>query len=79
VSGWPSRSDIDGPVRLPDPTQQPTVGVDEAAALLSCSTWAAYEAIRRGDFPVPVLKVGRKIRIPTMPLLRQLGLAEPAA
>ena len=39
---------------------------------------ATYDAIRRGEFPVPVIKRGRHIIVPTVPLLRALGI-EPDA
>lgn len=48
--------------------------VPEAADLIGCSAWAIYEAIKRGDFIVEPLRVGRAIRIPTRPLLERLGM-----
>jgi hypothetical protein len=62
------------PAEIPDPRTHPTLNVAEAAPLIGCSSWAVYEAIKRGDFPVEVLRVGRKIRVPTRPLLDRLGL-----
>lgn len=62
-------------VVIPNAQTNPTLGVNEVAPLFHCSTWALYEAIKRDDFPVPVLRIGRKIRIPTQPLLELLGLA----
>jgi hypothetical protein len=35
----------------------------------------SYRAVKRGDFPVPVIKVGRRLIVPTQPLLELLGLA----
>jgi predicted site-specific integrase-resolvase len=58
---------------LPDPMPL-TIPVAVAAEWVGCSTSAAYEAIRSGDFPVPVLRVGRKIVVPTRPLLEALGI-----
>lgn len=60
---------------IPNPDMHPTIDVAQAAPLLGVSTWAAYESIKRGDFPVEVLRLGRKIRIPTRPLLDRLGLS----
>jgi hypothetical protein len=57
---------------------QPTVNVDIACRALSVSPWAGYQAIKRGDFPVPTLSVGRRIVVPTAPLRRALGLEESA-
>lgn len=52
----------------------PTLTVPKAAELLGCSPSAAYEAIRAGDFPVAVVRIGRKIVVPTRPLLNVLGI-----
>ena len=59
------------------------VGVTEAADLLGVGRSLAYSLIRSGDWPTPVIRVGRLIRIPTTPLLTLLGqeprLAGPGA
>lgn len=34
----------------------------------------AYRMVKRGDFPVPVLHVGRRLVVPTAPILELLGL-----
>lgn len=40
----------------------------------------SYELERAGELPFPVLRTGRKIVVPTAPLLRLLGLdGEPTA
>jgi predicted DNA-binding transcriptional regulator AlpA len=62
------------PQAIPNPSTHPTLDVPSAAALLGCSPWTAYELIKRGEFPVSVLALGRKIRVPTAPLLDLLGL-----
>lgn len=49
----------------------------EAAALLGIGRTHAYNLEAAGQFPVPVLHLGRVIRVPTAPLLRLLGLATP--
>jgi len=36
---------------------------------------AAYELIRTGRWPTPIVRVGHHIRIPTAPLLTLLGLS----
>ena len=59
---------------LVDPDDRPTLTVPEAAEILGCSASALYEAIRAGDSPVRALHIGRKIVIPTRPLLEQLGV-----
>jgi hypothetical protein len=34
----------------------------------------AYRAVKRGTFPVPVIKVGRRLVVPVQPILVALGL-----
>jgi len=50
----------------------------EAAALLGIGRTHAYNLETAGEFPVPVLHLGRVIRVPTAPLLELLGLPTPA-
>jgi len=50
------------------------VDVPTAAALLGVGRTAAYELIRSGDWPTPVLRLGKLIRIPTAPLLDLVGV-----
>ena len=58
----------------------PTVSVKTAANLLGVSRTAAYRAAKarlNGDesqWPTPVIKVGRSVRIPTMALIDALGI-----
>jgi len=51
------------------------VSVGEFAAMTGVSEWTAYESIRAGTFPIPTLKVGRRIVIPAEPLRAALGIA----
>lgn len=53
---------------------RPAVTVEIACRALSVSSWAGYQAIKRGDFPVPTLSVGRRIVVPTAALRRALGI-----
>jgi hypothetical protein len=39
----------------------------------------SYRAVKRGDFPVPVIRVGRRMIVPVQPILELLGLGAPAA
>lgn len=50
------------------------VDVPTAAEALGLGKTAAYELIRCGDWPTPVLRLGKLIRIPTAPLLALLGI-----
>jgi hypothetical protein len=45
-----------------------------AARALSIGRTRAFELVRRGEFPVPVLRVGVTYRVPTAPLLQLLGV-----
>lgn len=55
------------------------VDLKTAARLLGIGTTTAYQMTQAGTWPVPVLRNGRNIRIPTAPLLRLLGLPIPGA
>jgi excisionase family DNA binding protein len=49
-----------------------TVSVEEAAQLLGIGRSLAYEAVRTGSFPVPVIRVGARYLIPRAALERLL-------
>jgi hypothetical protein len=54
-----------------------TTTVEVAAEVLRISRGAAYDAIRRDMFPVPVIKLSRRRWVvPTAHLLRVLGVDE---
>lgn len=54
----------------------PTViDVPTAARALGLGRSTAYELVRLGEWPTPVLRLGRLIRIPSAPLAELLGLA----
>jgi excisionase family DNA binding protein len=55
------------PERLP-----PTLSVEEAGALLGLSRSAAYRAAQSGE--LRTLRYGRRLLVPTVPLLRLLDL-----
>lgn len=50
-----------------------TISVVQAAELLGVSRSAAYRAAAAGQ--LPVLRLGRRIHIPTAPLLAMLGVS----
>ena len=50
----------------------PTISVEHAAKLLGVSRSAAYRAAASGQ--LPTLAFGRRLLVPTAPLLRMLGL-----
>ena len=49
--------------------------VETAARVLGVGLTTARDLVRRGQWPSPVLRVGRQYRIPTAPLLAVLGIA----
>lgn len=51
--------------------ERPTLAVPEAAAFLGCSDDLVYEGVKTGT--IPALRIGRKILIPTGPLLALVG------
>jgi hypothetical protein len=53
----------------------PALDLPAAAHLLGISRTSAYELVRTGEWPSPVLRLGRRIKIPTQPLLELLGLS----
>jgi hypothetical protein len=55
---------------------RPILTAQQAFQLLQLDKSTGYGAIRRGDFPVPTIRVGRCIRVPTAPLMRLL-VGEP--
>jgi predicted DNA-binding transcriptional regulator AlpA len=48
--------------------------VRTAAKAFGLSRTAAYELIKAGEWPTPVFRFGRLIRIPTAPILDLLGI-----
>ena len=67
--------------RPPTP-ERATYTVDEAAERMGVSSWLAYTSIRRGEFPVPVLTLGRRVMVPIRPFERWLETGDwrdPAA
>jgi excisionase family DNA binding protein len=51
-----------------------TMTASELAELLGVSTWAVYEAVRRGDCPVAPIRVGRRLLWPRSNVDALLGL-----
>lgn len=50
----------------------PVLDVPTAAKVLGIGRSLAYDLVRRGDWPTPVLRVGKLIKIPSAPLLALL-------
>ena len=56
-----------------------TCSVEIAAARLGLSRGKAYELARQNALPVPVLRFGRKLAVPTRALDRVLGVEDESA
>lgn len=50
------------------------VRVEDAGRALGFGRQHSYNLVRQGLFPVPVLKLGNRYKIPTAPLLKYLGV-----
>jgi excisionase family DNA binding protein len=55
----------------------PMIDVVTAARYLGVGRTTAYALAARGALPVPVVRIGTALRIPTLPLLKILGIASP--
>lgn len=51
-----------------------TMSVKEAAARLGIGSGTAYESIKRGHFPLRIIRVGKLIRIPVAEVQAALGI-----
>jgi predicted DNA-binding transcriptional regulator AlpA len=51
----------------------PTLDLVDAAKLLGIGRTLAYEMVRDETWPTPIIRAGRKIRVPSKPLLQMLG------
>jgi excisionase family DNA binding protein len=73
--------DVAGPAQGPPPNQlhnlPPVLDLLTAASLLGIGRTTAYELVRTGQWPTPVVRLGRIIRIPTAPLMELLGQGAP--
>ncbi len=48
--------------------------VATAGSIFGLSRTQAYEAVKRGDFPVTPIRIGRRLVVPVAPILALLGL-----
>jgi excisionase family DNA binding protein len=65
---------------VPDPTDRPTLTLDETAAILGISRDSAYKGAACGD--IPTIRIGRRLLVPTATIRRMLALDDaptPAA
>jgi excisionase family DNA binding protein len=55
------------------------VDVPTAARILGVGRTVAYRLVQSGQWPTPVLRVGRLVRVPTAPLLALVGASAPGS
>lgn len=60
---------------IPDPAIEPFWDVEQAARFLGIGKSLAYDLISRDEFPVPVLRFGTRIKVPTKALVEAAGLS----
>lgn len=51
----------------------PTTDAETAGRAIGIGRALAYDLVRRGEFPVRTLRLGRRVRVPTADLLALLG------
>jgi hypothetical protein len=51
----------------------PTLDLVVAAKLLGIGRTLAYSLVREGTWPTPIIRAGRKIRVPTVPVVTLLS------
>ena len=56
-----------------------TVNIETAAKMLGISRGLAYELVSIGKFPVPVIRLGRRLVVPREPLDRLLQSDSPTS
>jgi excisionase family DNA binding protein len=66
-------------------TPRPFVSIEEAALLLGESRSTVYRAVKSGSFPLPVVRIGERLRVPRSAIERliagevlQIAYQEPA-
>ncbi len=65
-------------VVLPETTERPTLPVwPDTGRILGLSKQSTYEAVARGE--IPVIRIGRRLLVPTAALRRLLGVDLPPA
>ena len=53
-----------------------TVDVETAGAILGIGRSKSYELAKSGEFPVRVLRIGRRYLVPTPAIMALLGISE---
>jgi predicted DNA-binding transcriptional regulator AlpA len=63
---------------VPLPEDQPLLDLLDAALALGIGRTTAYTLAAKGEFPIPVLRVGGRLKVRTADLRRYLGLSGPS-
>jgi excisionase family DNA binding protein len=66
---------LDANVIVRDQMTPQTISVEDAGRILGIGRNSAYEAVRRGE--IPVIKIGKLLRVPVVALERMLEEARP--
>lgn len=64
-------------VCLPNPDEQPTITVMDAARIAGVARRTGYAAVQRGEWPA--VRTGRAVRVRTRQFLEQCGFLPAAA
>jgi excisionase family DNA binding protein len=72
-----SKSDVTGPASDRYNTLPLVLDLLQAAALLGLGRTTAYRLVHDNEWPTPVFRLGRLIKIPTQPLLDLLAAGQP--
>jgi excisionase family DNA binding protein len=59
-----ARRAVDDPRRLQDLSRKPLLSIEETAILLGETRSTLYRAVKQPDFPLPVHRIGKRLRIP---------------
>lgn len=70
------RVEVDHTPRVADELETACVSADVAFRILGVGRTAGYKSINDGTFPVAIVRIGRIIRVPLVPLRRALGIAD---
>jgi excisionase family DNA binding protein len=62
--------------KLPDPTAQPLMNLQEVARVMRIGRTKAYQLAQANELPAPVIKVAGRYRVPTAALLEALHLTD---
>jgi excisionase family DNA binding protein len=75
-----NKSDVEAEMSSPAPKTEPlTISLGEAADLLGIHRSTAWNLQSRGDFPVPVLRIGSSLRVKRSNLMKFIETGVPIA